>query len=175
MLRYAILTWTIQGNIIRLSRRFQIVSSQQQILEYCAPHLARWVPPEFHRYIEPHARSGAFFTYLRDTQRLDGHHFLLLSNQASSSKSAELFTPGNPFQAIALSEPHDFIFFARPDSGLPLTELEQLMLLLSAKGCYVMVAPVSPRHFDRYFSEYLARPLAGNWLTVTNWDPDLFA
>ncbi len=149
--------------------------SQQRILEHCVPHLAQWVPPEFGRYVEPHIRSGLFFTYLRKNHKMDGHPFLLLTDREITIRSAQLATPGSPFQVVGLSEAHDLIFFGRPDPGLPMNEVAQLTLALSAKGCYVMIAPVSPRQFEFYFAEYLARPLVGPWLMVTNWDPDLFS
>lgn len=151
------------------------MSSQQRILQLCAPYLVHAVPPNFATYIEPHARSDSFFRYLEASHIIQGHPSLLLADTPMTTPLAAMVTTGNPYQVIALSEAHDLVFFSRPDSGLRLADVRDLTHALSAKGCYVMIAPVSRRHFNFYFSAYLATPILGKWLMVTNWDPDLFA
>lgn len=138
------------------------------------PRLAQCLPPEFQRYIEPHASSASLYTYLRESHRLDGHASLLLTNGSVPLPDYPGISAGHWFEVLGLSEAHDFVFFGRPDPELPLREVAQLTDALSDKGCYVMIAPVMQKHHQQYFSDYLAQPLTDEWLMVTNWDPDLF-
>ncbi len=151
------------------------MSSPLHILRQCAPRLAECLPPEFQRYIEPHTSSASLYTYLHESHQLDGHAPLLLTSDSSLPLSdAAGMRMGHWFEVLGLSEAHDFIFFGRPDSELPLSEVIQLTDALSAKGCYVMIAPVTQKQHQQYLVDYLARPLIDDWLMVTNWDPDLF-
>lgn len=148
--------------------------SQMHILRQCAPRLAQHLPPEFQRYIEPHATVASLYTYLHERHLLDGHPSLLLTNGLVAVQDDPPMSAGHWFEVLGLSEAHDLIFFGRPDPELPLQEVAQLTEALSAKGCYVIIAPVNRKHWEEYLSDYLARPLVEDWLMVTNWDPDLF-
>lgn len=148
--------------------------SPWHILRQCAPRLAHYLPPEFQRYIEPHATVASLYTYLHDSHLLDGHVSLLLTNGSVALQDDPPISAGHWFEVLGLSEAHDLIFFGRPDPELPLEEVAQLTDALSAKGCYVIIAPLKINHREKYFSDYLARPLMEDWLMVTNWDPDLF-